>query len=81
MYMYFLDISTGTACTSIYIFIHIQYMYSHTHIYIYIFFLKFTHKKERMGWTSVCLAYPFSRKSYTFDNDTLELMTTFIQDP
>lgn len=77
--MYFLDINTVTACTSMYIFIHIQYMYSL--IYIYLFFKKSTHKEERMGWTSVCLAYPFSRKSYTFNNDTLELMTTFIQDP
>lgn len=65
----------------VHIYTYTVHVFTHIYIYIYIFFLKFTHKKERMGWTSVCLAYPFSRKSYTFDNDTLELMTTFIQDP
>lgn len=47
----------------------------HVLIYIFISFFQNPHirRKEWDGQMCVCMAYPFNRKSYTFDNDTLDL--------
>lgn len=59
------------------IYFHVDiYTYS-VHVLIYIFISFFQNpdirRKEWDGQMCVCMAYPFNRKSYTFDNDTLDL--------
>lgn len=59
------------------IYFHVDiYTYTvHVLIYIFISFFQNPHirRKEWDGQMCVCMAYPFNRKSYTFDNDTLDL--------
>lgn len=51
------------------------YIYSTCAHLLFISFFQNPHirRKEWDGQICVCMAYPFNRKSYTFDNDTLDL--------